>query len=234
MIKAAIFDLDSTLINTQEIKNNIFNLIREISGAEDERAMQIYNKVRNKGGEITFSLESLKTGLKASVENFDNKIWEEFESRFNTLDKGLLIDGAEELLNFLKENSVPVYILTLGVEAWQGQKMKVSGLEGVLGGEFKNVKYTVEEDPKKGKIKEIMEILLELNLENCANVLLFNDRPDETEDIMKEFPGLRVFIRREKGDIRHIDKDFDNLAKNKNVIKISDDLNFIDEIKKLV
>ncbi|OGH59514.1 MAG: hypothetical protein A2725_01690 [Candidatus Magasanikbacteria bacterium RIFCSPHIGHO2_01_FULL_33_34] len=234
MIKVAIFDLDSTLIYTQKIKEYIFNFIKQISGESDRFAIQVYNDVRNDAGKITFNLINLKSKLKKSIKNFDENKWKEFEDSFNKVDKSLLIAGAEDLLKFFKGREIPIYILTLGVEDWQKIKIKFSGLEKILGVDFKNLKYTNEEDSKKGKVKEIREILKELNLENCKDILFFNDRPDETKKIMEEFPDLQVFIRREKNDKRHGDNDFIDLARDKNVIKISNDLNLIDDIKKIL
>src|SRR3989344_2745128 len=183
MIKVAIFDLDSTLIYTQKIKEYIFNFIKQISGESDRFAIQVYNDVRNDAGKITFNLINLKSKLKKSIKNFDENKWKEFEDSFNKVDKSLLIAGAEDLLKFFKGREIPIYILTLGVEDWQKIKIKFSGLEKILGVDFKNLKYTNEEDSKKGKVKEIREILKELNLENCKDILFFNDRPDETKKI---------------------------------------------------
>ena len=79
MIKVAIFDLDSTLIYTQKIKEYIFNFIKQISGESDRFAIQVYNDVRNDAGKITFNLINLKSKLKKSIKNFDENKWKEFE-----------------------------------------------------------------------------------------------------------------------------------------------------------
>ncbi len=234
MIKAAIFDLDSTLINTYRIKEKIFDFVKKASGGDNDFALKIYDAVRSKNDRMIFSLDILEKELRKEIAAFDEKSWDEFVESFNCLHKDLLIDGALELLKYFKENNVPVYILTLGVDEWQKNKIKMCGLDGFFNSKLNNFKYTTEEDSKKGKIKAIKEILEELNLENCNDMLFLNDRPDETEDILKEFPALKVFIRREKKDKRHTDDDFLKLSKNKNIIKISDDLNILDSVKKFI
>jgi len=45
---------------------------------------------------------------------------------------------------------------------------------------------------------------------------------------------LRVIVRREKKDKRHSDRDFEELKRNQQVIKVAVDLNLIKEIKELL
>ena len=52
--------------------------------------------------------------------------------------------------------------------------------------------------------------------------------------ILVAFPELRVIVRREKKDKRHSDRDFEELKRNQQVIKVAVDLNLIKEIKELL
>ena len=234
MIKAAIFDLDSTLINTQKIKERIFDFIKDFSGFDNADTTKLYKAARSRGGEITFSLNSLEAQLRARVKDFNRRRWTDFVDRFDREDGSLIIAGAIELINFLKAKKIPIYILTLGVAAWQESKLRYSGLDKILGESGENIKFTTEERTERGKVKEIKEILRELKLKNCADIIFFNDRPDETRAILAAFPELRVIVRREKKDKRHSDRDFEELKRNQQVIKVAVDLNLIKEIKELL
>jgi len=233
-IKAAIFDLDATLIDTERIKKDIIDFIVSGFGLNKKQALEVYKNSRKENEKNIFSLESLKKETKKIAKDFSEEKWASFVSDFNQPDKSLLINGVSDILAYLSQEKIPVFVLTLGVKEWQDIKIERSGLKNLLGKDFGNIKYTEEEDARAGKIKEIREILKELGADDCREVLFFNDKPDETLEIMGEFPELRVFVRREKNDKRYSGRDFKKLEKNKNILKVSGDLNLVDDIKKFL
>lgn len=229
-IKAALFDLDNTLIRTEVIKNKLFDFL-ENCGLDSKHARAVYNEARDNNGKNKFSLENFKKVAENYVD-FNLNEWDKLISDLKSAKGQLLVEGAKELLIFLQENKIPVYVLTLGVKEWQLFKIKKFFIDKLI--DEKNIKYTDEEDSKKGKIKEIKEILKELNLPNADGVVLFNDKPDETGELLEEFQEMNAFVRREKGDLRYDDDSFENMKNKKRVLKISDKLNFLEELKQIV
>ena len=198
--KVAIFDLDATLIDTETLKENLIDFLIKSYNFSKNEAWEMYNKARDDKGKNTFSLERL-----GEVLGEEGKLNEWFEK----IETNLLIKGAGEIINFFVENKVPIYILTLGVKKWQMDKIKKSGLDKFLTEE--NIKFTDEEDARKGKEKEIQEILKGLNISSAEGIIFFNDKPDETIELLKKFPEMRVIIRREQRDNRYQDEDYEKI-----------------------
>jgi len=153
MLKAAIFDLDSTLIDTQIIKKRLFDFLMEAYNFSKDEVKEIYENARvDNKGKNTFSLERLEKVIKDG----DKKLAKWFEKT----EMDLLIEGVDKILSFFRVNKIPIYILTLGVKRWQLDKIKKSGLGDLLTKpEKKNIKFTDEEDSTKGKEEEIRKIL---------------------------------------------------------------------------
>lgn len=240
-IKVAIFDLDATLIDTQVIKNKLIDFLKDSCGFSKEQILEIYKEARNYNGQNTLSLERLEEVLKTKKYSdacFNKEKWEDFKKWFEDVDDTLLIRGVKKILPFLKENKVPIYILTLGVKKWQLDKIRKAGLDKFFMEEGKrledsdNIKYTVEENVEKGKIEEINKILKELQLANTEDILFFNDRPDETLRIMEKFREMKVIIRREARDSRYTDEDYEKLKNNG--AKVFEDLDILEELNKFI
>lgn len=245
-IKAAIFDLDGTLINTEIIKDILFSFLSSC-GFDKESAYKIYKSARGKDGKSNFTLENLKKEIVANVENgeypntvFSDENWNKMIKSLDDLQDKLLVEDAKEIISFLLSKKIPVFLLTLGSPEWQKKKIVLSGLDKILCeknetlDESKKIICTSYEETEKGKIDEIDNILDSINNFDGDGVILFNDKPDETEKIINTYPKMRFFIRREVRDIRYIEKDFERLQKNEQVLKISNSLNFVDEIKKIL
>jgi len=238
VIKAAIFDLDATLIDTQVIKSKLVEFLMDSCGFSKEGVLDIYKKVRNKDGRNTLSLEMFEDVLKRGVESgeyppecFNEHKLAELKEWIGTPDESLVINGADKLLTFFKENKIPVYIITLGVRKWQLDKIKKTGLDKFFMGREENIKSTEEEDTTKGKAKEIGSILNELKIPDAKNILFFNDRPDETLNLLKIFPEMKVIVRREKKDLRHSAEDYEGLRKKG--IEVFDDLDILDKVRQI-
>jgi len=223
MLKAAIFDLDSTLIDTQIIKKRLFDFLMEAYNFSKDEVKEIYENARvDNKGKNTFSLERLEKVIKDG----DKKLAKWFEKT----EMDLLIEGVDKILSFFRVNKIPIYILTLGVKRWQLDKIKKSGLGDLLTKpEKKNIKFTDEEDSTKGKEEEIRKILKELKMVDAEGIVFFNDKPDETEKIWKKWPAMRVIIRREFHDSRYAEEDYERLAKMG--AEVYDDLDIIGELK---
>ena len=210
-LKAVVFDLDNTLINAERVKW-FFRHLAEAHGFTDDEAKEIYRLARNHtSGEIAISderfIQFLEMGLIEKGKQLDTKVVEETFKEMSENKKGLVFEGAENLIEFCQKNNWLCYLLSLGVEKWQKKKIAWAGLDKFFNND--NTVFTVKENG--GKVEALRGLFG--NNFTGKEVVLFNDRPDESADLLEFFPELVVFVCRNLEDIRHSENDWEKFVK---------------------
>jgi hypothetical protein len=207
-IKTVIFDFDNTLFDTEKIKFALRSIILSF-GFSQKEADKIYLEAREKNGEIVFCLEYFAEVLKKYLAE------KKLGFRHKTLDcitKQILqgdnnIGGASELLEMCRNKKIKMYLFSLGIEKWQKEKVRASG----LGKFFKKKNIIFAKEIMVGKIKIIKKIFGKKFI--GEQTIMFNDKPDETAEILHEFSGLIAYIRYDERDKRYREDDFEQLKK---------------------
>ena len=114
----------------------------------------------------------------------------------------MLLDGARELLDSV-QGAYEMYLLSLGVESWQMKKFDLCKLETYFDPE--HIMFTPS--VVAGKIGKLQEAFGE-NFDG-EGIVLFNDKPDETANMLQAFPKLHALVRREVRDERYSEADFE-------------------------
>lgn len=227
-VENVVYDLDSTLIDAERVKW-FFRQLALRHGFTEEEARGIYKQARNEeDGKIAITDERFLFFLKETLEKqgkqLDNKIVEEVFSEVEEEREKLLFPGAVELIEFCEQRKIKNSLLSLGVKDWQKKKMHWVGLDKFFND--KNTVFTVEENGGK---REALQKLFGKDFSG-EGVVLFNDRPDESGELLDIFPDLKIFVRRDMNDIRHDDEVWrEFLKKYEGRAVVSTDLNCLRE-----
>ncbi len=207
-IKRIIFDFDNTLFDTEALKD-IFWHMGSIHGYSFDETQEIYKKARVHGDVITIAIGSFLMALKEHCirdgKDYNDKKIEHIMTKLTRSQH--MLPGAQELLTFCKNKSTELYLLTLGVAAWQEEKVKNSGIDQFFAAD--HIVYT--DDINMGKEKALRELFGDDFKGN--DTIFFNDKPDETDNLLQQFPGLFMFVKREVRDGRYTEGDFVTLQK---------------------
>lgn len=202
-ISAVIFDFDSTLFDTEKKKHGFYE-IAECHGYTRAEAKEMYDESRAQGNRMMISI----AGFLSVLREFLVRDGKEFKSKevsdiIDRMNKGTgLLPGAKALLEFCKRRETPRVLLSLGVREWQEEKVRKSGVDMYFRPE--DIAYTDVLDT--GKIDIIRE---RFGASFSGNgVVLFNDKPDETADMLRAFPKMFAYVRREERDDRYAAADF--------------------------
>lgn len=205
-IEQVVFDFDNTLFNTEKFKQKLYKMAK-IHGYSHERARNIYKRSRTENERIIMSLSSFINVLKEDLQKDEIDFKSEKVSDMITDMKNNdgLLPYAAELLKYCKQQDLDTYVLSLGYKEWQEEKIEQSGIKSILDEE--NILYTDNiENGKQGILRDLFG--KNFSGENTA---FFNDKPDETGDILHDFKQLRAFVRFEERDDRYRQADFEQL-----------------------
>ncbi len=205
-----VFDLDNTLIDAGRVKW-FFRQLAFRHGFDEEQAREIYKQARNEeDGKIAITdiryLDFLEKALVFRGKEMDKQIVVEVFSEIQQEKEKLLFPGVVELIEFCKQKNIKCSLLSLGVKDWQKKKINWVGLDRYFDSE--NTIFTVKESGGK---KEALQKMFGDEFSG-KNVVLFNDRPDESGRLLDAFPYLKIFLRRDVDDLRHDDVEWNKFS----------------------
>lgn len=196
-----VFDFDGTLFDTEKLKNKL-KIAAFSLGLNEDETKKAYQMAYSdeKGGACFEAKKYSRAILKMASEKFGRKTKKEFDFEKNFVD--YVLPGAESILKKCEKSGANIFLLSLGSPGWQKKKVVGSG----LGKYFSPEKIFYTSDPRIGKVAAIKKIFGKNFF--GRGVCAINDKPDESEEILRAFPDISVLARRDKNDSRYAEKDF--------------------------
>ncbi|OGH87983.1 MAG: hypothetical protein A3J93_02295 [Candidatus Magasanikbacteria bacterium RIFOXYC2_FULL_42_28] len=195
-----VFDFDNTLFDAMQLKF-LFRAIAQANGFSDEQSRAFYSAARNEqDGIIAITLaryvDEVRRRCQVEGRNIDEIATGAVVGEIQKKGAGLLLSGARELLEFCQQKKLNYYLLSLGVRDWQLEKMRWVKIDKIFSD--KNTVFTVKENGGKA---EALRALFGADFTG-KNTVLFNDRADESAELLLAFNDLVVFLRRDTRDER--------------------------------
>ena len=198
-----VFDFDNTLFDTEELKRTMYRAAIEC-GLTLVEAREVYNRARGGvSGKITISIDSFFKELSAHIRDTGK----EFDVQKIVVLKQWLVDHSSKLVfagvdDFLSKvtKRYSCYLISLGVPTWQREKINLSGLAKY----FPEDKIVLTDDVDTGKHAAFTKLFGKDS--GGSNIILFNDKPDESEDLLNNFSNMTMYIRRDMRDERYRDE----------------------------
>ncbi|MDO4499932.1 MAG: HAD family phosphatase [Erysipelotrichaceae bacterium] len=191
MIKAAIFDFNGTLINDDDLNYKSWKKTYEMILGTEEGFKDVVNEILSVKNDINIKKLFAMKGIEADRQMMDE--WSHQKETFYheiTLEekRDQLIEGAEELLNYLKENNIPVMMATASIKYNVDFYFDVYKLD-----KWFNKDTIVYDDLSYADKKEMyLEALRRLNLSG-EDVILFDDSHHSLTNGIKA--GIKTVVR---------------------------------------
>ena len=201
-----IFDLDSTLFDTEFFKEKMYEIVT-IHGYSHDEAVELYQAARLEGDSVVISmphfLSVLQKRLESDGREFQSHAVTEILNELEGHDGRL--PGAGELLAYCKEQGFEMKLLSLGVHDWQEKKLHQARLHEFFSEE--DIVYTTDE--RIGKVETVQQ--LAADTDGGEGIVLINDKPTEIDEMMQVLPNMITFARCEIRDTRYTDAQYEAL-----------------------
>ncbi|MBT3817143.1 MAG: HAD family hydrolase [Candidatus Magasanikbacteria bacterium] len=177
-----IFDFDDTLFNTQAFKHARLQVLKKI-GVSEELYKETYVKARNDAdGDFVYS--DKRHAQMCALHGIDEeKAYEALHSVTKRV-KDFLFEDAIDVLGQVKKLGKPMILLSLGDPDYQEVKVKGSGIHDYFDRVF------MVKRSKENVIKELLD-----SHKKQEPVWFINDKIEETQDIVSQFPQLQVVLK---------------------------------------
>lgn len=229
-LRRVVFDFDNTLYQTEKLKAQ-FYAMAEIHGYTREEAKDIYNAARVASERIIINLSSYLVVLREQIQADGLEFLNEEVSEIIThVGKGDgLLPYARELLKYSYESGMDMYLLSLGVKEWQEEKVAQAKIA-----QYFDDGHIIYTDQIKGGKGVVLRELFGPEFTG-VDTAIFNDKPNETKELLDEFPDMVAFLRYEEKDDRYSPINFDVLERDyPGRVVWSEDLRELQRILELV
>jgi beta-phosphoglucomutase-like phosphatase (HAD superfamily) len=122
-----IFDLDNTLIHTERIKLDVFYAVAQSYGFSVDESKALYQSIRNENGRVIFSPQTFARELGQRVGVASESIETQLYGAMRNHTEKFIVDGAVDFVQAVSQSGLETYIMTLGVHAWQEDKIELIG-----------------------------------------------------------------------------------------------------------
>lgn len=180
--KLLVFDLDDTLIDTQAIKDILFNFAHGL-GCDLEQIRDTYGQIRDEG----FTLEKYAAVLSNITQKPEEEILLGLRAEMDKHKENLLPKDVRDFLQLCKERGTKMRLLTFGASSWQAEKIEMLGLNKYFDEHLSAEKEDV------GKLEELGKIVDEEG--GDSEIVLFNDKLTEIVDALERYPGMAAYLR---------------------------------------
>lgn len=201
-----IFDLDNTLIHTERIKFDVFYAVAQSYGFSVDESKALYQSIRNEKGCVIFSPQTFARELSQRVGITSESIETQLYGAMRANTEKFIVDGAMDFVQAVSQSGLETYIMTLGVHAWQEDKIELIGF-GEYFPKEKRILPRLDLDEKNAKVIALQEYFGDRILQEES--ILINDKPTETAELLNTFPHMRALVRWDNEDERYRQSDFE-------------------------
>lgn len=195
------FDLDRTLVDTEIIKTFLHELAVAYGITKKTEREALYRSLE-KEGRMRFTLAAYESVLSklgsAANRKSGRTAGKKIRKILGEIGEKLAVKGAREMLLWCQQNKIQPVLLTLGVKDWQMQKLHWSHLPAYFSP--KNMLFTDRRDMTRGKLALAKKYFRKNP--SGEGVAWVNDRPEEIDAFLTNFPKSIAFLRWELKDGR--------------------------------
>jgi len=180
-----IIDFDDTIFDSYLFKHARLKALKKI-GVSEELFWQTYREARNDAqGNCCYS-DRRHAQVLAAKGYGESDAFDALSSVTARM-KDFLLFGVEDFLQSLKKLGQPMVLLSFGDPAFQEMKVRGSGIDKYFDRLF------MVQDTKEHVIQELMMAT------HDKDYWFINDKIDETLDLFKKFPNLKIIFKRADG-----------------------------------